>query len=95
MVLALNLLLSTDIIKNVEHAKRMKLVEEFYSRAKAERKSSKPKTVRPKGRPQASAVQTFCRRDGCNLPASNGYCCREHAPLGSFGMIAFEYEDTE
>lgn len=93
---ALACLFEAKIIAKSEYVKRKKRIDALYVSMKEARKRKRPVGMRPVGRPPAIPTPiTKCRRAGCDRPAENGYCSREHAPLASYGLSASAYGNAE
>lgn len=72
------------IIESEELERFRRKVAEFFEAAKARRLAQRPVEHRKPG-PAPRLPSLKCRRPGCDKPAKNGYCSREHAPLGNWG----------
>lgn len=82
LVWALTCLVEAGVMKPSEAAIRRVRVDALYARLMKERRKTRPKEVRAAGRPgDPERASGLCRKPGCELPAVNGYCSVEHAPL--------------
>jgi hypothetical protein len=81
LLASLTRLFEGKIIAKLQYERLRRRVDEQYEQLKRERLLAR----RPGGRPRTRVLKK-CRKLTCEQMTYDGYCCREHAPLGYFGV---------